>query len=321
MMHSSIQCIINLQLILHRWIKKQVLISIIIFLTYFTLSNAAKMKAKPVNLTEFINDEGYSCNQDAPSLTIGDIFVSDDLTLEKIRKEHNVFILGVSSSNCDECWKGEIIIYQTKLLFESKELEYNNKSIPIVRLDSSLYRNMLEKESIKLQGKTRLFLYFKNKYFAYNEADHLHLFLHFINRVLNPIIKLTSGEQIDKFYNTKEEWIESTQFYKNKYRYIGEVFHNMTKVTRAIMFIQDKNQYRDKRSIFINAASDLSIRTDLRIGIVENPQLVKRYKESMGSTWLNSKEISNFIIVFDNKRPIKGKQRFYDLNKDKVDFK
>ena len=137
-----------------------------LFILLWILFARAKKKPKTVDITQFTNDEGYNWNKEVSSLTIGDVFVSDDNPLHKIQKELKTFILGVSSSNCDEWCKDEIIIYQTKLLFESKEIQFKNQSIPFVRLDSRLHKSMLDLAGVKLQGKTRLFLFHKNKYFT-----------------------------------------------------------------------------------------------------------------------------------------------------------
>ena len=147
------------------------------------------------------------------------------------------------------------------------------------------------------------------------------MFLNFINRILFPVVKLNSIDATDDFYNTTKEWTEMTSFYAKNYRPIGDLFSNMTKVTRVIMFISDADKHANDISNLTKTARELGIRTDLRIGIVTDKTLANKYLNSKGNLWFNSTTLSNVIVAFDNKRSGSSLQRFYNLDSSKFDMK
>jgi hypothetical protein len=72
------------------------------------------------------------------------------------------------------------------------------------------------------------------------------LFLHFINRVLNPTIHLKSASDIDRFLDSDTEFKENNEFYKVKYEPIGPYWKEMSKHTRVIGFFHDKKEYKNE---------------------------------------------------------------------------
>ena len=52
--------------------------------------------------------------------------------------------------------------------------------------------------------------------------------------------------------------------------------------TRVVAFIYDKDEYKDEIKFIKNAARFLSGRENLRIGIVDDPKLVKKFKLKYG---------------------------------------
>ena len=80
------------------------------------------------------------------------------------------------------------------------------------------------------------------------------LFLHFINRVLNPLVHLDSEQQIEKFMNPDEEYEEHTDIYKIKYEPIGDYYRRMGKRVRVIGFFNDKKEYKNEFKLFKEAA-------------------------------------------------------------------
>ena len=285
--------------------KKALRVVIFIILTYcFGLAWTASTKdekKEEIDITQFKNEEGFKCKKDIPTLTIGDIFVTANHTLQQIEKEQEVFILGVSNSLWIEWWKGEIVLAQVRRLFDIQEFDYKKKPIPIVRLDEYYYSEMIEKSNIRLDGVPRLYLFYNSKYYVFSEGDHLNLFLLFLNRIINPVVKLKTEELTEMFFNAKVEWIESTSFYKVKYRSIYDIFPKMNKITRVIAFVSDEKRFSKQINELYSAARDLGIRTDLRIGIVTNATIVQKYVDVMGINWFNSSS-TNSIVLFDNKK-------------------
>jgi hypothetical protein len=271
------------------------------------------------DLEQFVSDEGFACKNDVPALTIGDHHVTEKNTLSLIKEEHDVFILGVSEADCYECCKGEVILAQVKRLFEIGDIEYEGKPLPIVRLDVSKYSEQVEEEKIYLDGVPRIFVYFKGSYYMYIEGDNLNLFLMFLNKVLYPLAELKTEQQVEIFASVENEFIESTPFYKTKYRGIEDLIHNMTKVTRVLALISEDSKYTTKIEELEAAARKLVERTDLRVGIVRDSGVVGKFKETMGENWFNETSKNTVVLFRDGVDP-GDMQRFYDVETDDYDF-
>ena len=78
--------------------------------------------------------------------------------------------------------------------------------------------------------------------------------LNFINRVLHPTLHLKTEEEINLFLDSDKEFVENTEFFKNKYEEFGDSFNNMPKHTRVIAFFHDKNEYKNEFKLFTIAA-------------------------------------------------------------------
>lgn len=50
------------------------------------------------------------------------------------------------------------------------------------------------------------------------------MFLHFINRVVNPLVTLKTEAAVLQFLDSEKEYEEDSEFYKNKYEPIGDYY-------------------------------------------------------------------------------------------------
>jgi hypothetical protein len=114
------------------------------------------------------------------------------------------------------------------------------------------------------------------------------MFLHFINRVVNPLVTLKTEAEIDRFLDSEREYEEAGEFYKNKYEPIGEYYGRMGKRVRVIGFFHDKSEYKNELRMLTDAAQALAgKRDDLRVGLVTDKSLVKAYKARYGPKWFD----------------------------------
>jgi hypothetical protein len=138
-----------------------------------------------------------------------------------------------------------------------------------------------------------------------------------INRYLNPIVPLTSEEEIDSFIEMENEWKEKTDFMRNDQNGMGVGYKNLTIKMRAIVFFPDKSEYKNEYKNVKQAAEDSGNRDDLRVGIVTDRKLVKLYKDTYGLEWFPSLS-SNCIVLFKQGRE---KNRIYDLQTEQLNVK
>ncbi len=70
-----------------------------------------------------------------------------------------------------------------------------------------------------------MMVYKKGEYYLYESYYIKNMFLHFINRVLYPVVTLKSEVDIATFLSSEAEYDETgSKFYKNKYEPIGDYY-------------------------------------------------------------------------------------------------
>ena len=90
----------------------------------------------------------------------------------------------------------------------------------------------------------------KGDYYSYNGFSMVNMFFHFMNRVLTPMVHLKTLDEVSRFLEIDKEWKESTNFYKNKYESIQEVYDKLGKHVRVIGFFHDKKEYSTEYKLF-----------------------------------------------------------------------
>ena len=67
-----------------------------------------------------------------------------------------------------------------------------------------------------------------------------------MNRHLFPVVLLKTYEDIEKFIDVNQDWIENTPLYKNGSQSFNPGFSTIAKITRVVAFISDKSEYKDE---------------------------------------------------------------------------
>lgn len=99
-----------------------------------------------------------------------------------------------------------------------EEIQYKGRAISLVRIDGSKYADILHKSKIPFKKSPQLYVYFKEKFYAYENGYDLNLFIHFVNKHFYPVVILDSIEKVEEFTDTSKEFIENTPIYRNMYR-------------------------------------------------------------------------------------------------------
>ena len=129
---------------------------------------------------------------------------------------------------------------------------------------------------------------------------------------------LKTHEQITRFINPNEEWVEDTPFYKKGYLSTNATFQRLHKVTRVVAFISDKEDYADELKELVGHSLNLGFRDDLRIAKVIDRRLVKRYKEEYQHLWFQEFSSSSVVLFRKNETFLLGNLNhplvsYYDL--------
>lgn len=113
-------------------------------------------------------------------------------------KKHELMIIGVSDSECFSCCQSEGLLTD----FQALNLKIKQKNIPIYRIDTSKPSSqaILAKEELAFDQVPRVLVYRDGRFYSYDSGfDRLDLMLHFVNRLLNPVVKLNTEEDILRF--------------------------------------------------------------------------------------------------------------------------
>lgn len=134
---------------------------------------------------------------------------------------------------------------------------------------------------------------------------------------MNPLITLTSEEEIEKFLDQKTFWepdYNTTFFRKIKSEYVPrmEDHYGQLKIqTRVICFLWDKKEYKEEYNSLKNDAKFLSTRENLRIGFVDNQKLIKKIKAKYSTKMFTNIAMSSLVL-----KRYDGELENYDLTGD-----
>ena len=81
-------------------------------------------------------------------------------------------------------------------------------------------------------------------------------------------------------------------------------------------FFHDKSEYKNERRLLEDAAQRLAgRRDDLRVALVTNQTLVRRYKEKYGPRWFDQYSLNSIVL---EREP--GTYAYYDVEKESEDL-
>ena len=129
-----------------------------------------------------------------------------------------------------------------------------------------------------------------------------------MNRLQHPLLPLNSEEAIDQFLDTSIDVVETTGFLdKNKDNKqvagLGDHYMKLKYKTRVLVFTYEKEDFEAEIKTLKKVGRLLSQRLSIRIGFVEDRELIRLYKKRYSSNWFIDLVFSNAIVLqrFDKK--------------------
>ena len=128
--------------------------------------------------------------------------------------------------------------------------------------------SFIEKEGYQFNNLPALYVSFHDKMFQYTENSlNVDVFLHFMGRVVDPLIHLEEEEQVLDFFSTADDHQCVADF-------IGQIFQGLTQdqvpvltnykklrlKTRVVCFFYEKEDYKDEIKILKSQARVLAYR-------------------------------------------------------------
>jgi hypothetical protein len=136
------------------------------------------------------------------------------------------------------------------------------KAIPVFRIDISKPSSqaVMEKEELFFDAVPRVIIYKDKRFYSYDSGyDRLDLFLHHINRIINPVVDLKTEDDVMNFLGLNlvdgklpDFWEPDysttflSQLGEGKIPSINDHWHSHTHRTRVILFVYDSEEYKEE---------------------------------------------------------------------------
>ena len=232
------------------------------------------------------------CQPERPNLAAGHIQLTDKNYAKWRKDNEKLHILGVSDSSCKDCCHTEQILEKLKEKFDSKVYTAKKgKKIQIGRVDAMTSPAFLEKEMLPVDELPALFIMHDGKYYRYRidttisdegYYEDISGMIHFLNRLQHPLVPLATEDAVESFLDEGTEWVEKTGFMKKDPVQLGKFYNVMKHKTRVLVFMFDKDEYQAEMKSIRESARISAQRLGLRIGLVEDPKLIRLYKAKKG---------------------------------------
>mmetsp|Transcript_16561 Transcript_16561/g.28176 ORF Transcript_16561/g.28176 Transcript_16561/m.28176 type:complete len:297 (+) Transcript_16561:287-1177(+) len=185
-------------------------------------------------------------------------------------------------------------------------MKKKRRSIPIVRVDSSKKMDLFAKEGLPNKPQPSIQVYYDGTYYEYDGSFEVEAseeggegkiaLLHFINRLLNPLVQLKSEEEIELFLDQKKEWVEKSKFIKGAAEdlVMGDAYKRLQFKTRVIAFFYSKQDYDEELNAVRDVARRLARREQFRIALVSDPEIIKSLREK--TSWFHDNSPNALVL-------------------------
>jgi hypothetical protein len=148
-----------------------------------------------------------------------------------------------------------------------------------------------------------LYLYNDGDYWRYDaKISDVDRFLNWMNKILFPLVQLTSEEQVDLFFDHRKEWMENTPFFsKSPFKPYGPSYDQSNAKTRVVVFMYDKEDFSDEVALIRRSGRFSAQRDDLRIGIITDGKVIKRFKARYGSLYFPEGAHTSVVLMRHDK--------------------
>lgn len=107
-------------------------------------------------------------------------------------------------------------------------------------------------------------------------SSQVNAVLHFMNKIMHPVVHLKDMAQIEEFSKHDFEWTEETDFINSeKPAPLGDIFEHSVLKTRVLVLDQDAKELHDAQV----AARHLADRVELRFGFNRDEAVLKEYDD------------------------------------------
>lgn len=119
--------------------------------------------------------------------------------------------------------------------------------------------------------------------------------MHYINKLINPVVELQTEEELVDFLDLNKEPNETSRFFKDKQVPLGKEYSDKKTKTRVVAFIFEKDEFKEELKNLRAASRYSGRRFDLRMGVVYDKKIIKKYKAKHGN-WFPEVTYSTIIL-------------------------
>jgi hypothetical protein len=232
----------------------------------------------------------------------------------------------MSDSACEMCCQSETLLKELQSEFREGKYTHKKNKIKVARVDVAKKYNFIEKEYLRIETQPSVFIFYDGNFFMFEGARTVPEFLHWMNKIINPIVTLSTDDEIQKFLAFENEFEEKTKLFENNPVFLGDTYKNRKIKTRVIAFLFDKKDFNDELSNLRFAGKISAKRDELRIGMVTDKKLIKKYKANHGTLWFPEGSYSTIVLKrYDGKTfnhdPLQGEPALgfvYWINKKSI---
>jgi hypothetical protein len=119
---------------------------------------------------------------------------------------------------------------------------------------------------------------------------------------LNPLVTLKTEEEVEDFFNDIDDpWYQdqTTPYFKKAgvppIPYAAH-YEKLKLKTRVVAFFYDKTEYKAEFKELKEDARFLATRDNLRIGVVDNPRIIKKLKQKHQTAWFSAHSLSSLVL-------------------------
>jgi hypothetical protein len=168
----------------------------------------------------------------------------------------------------------------------------------VVRVDISKKWKFITKDGLRADNMPAVLVYFEGEYHVYdgtnrNNTDEI---LHLINKFINPIVTLDTEEELQAFLNLENEFVEKNKFFEKKPVLLGNIYKQRKPKTRVLAFLMDIDDFADEIDTLKQTARYSAKRDELRVGMVLDKKIIRKYKANHGTLWFPEGSFSTLVL-------------------------
>lgn len=155
----------------------------------------------------------------------------------------------------------------------------------------------VEREGIRAESSPAIFVYYDGVFYPFDgNRTSIGPLIFFMNRLVTPLLSLETEQDLLNFLELSNEPNETTKFLSKSQLKMGSEYTDRQVKTRVVAFIYDKDDFKEELRVLRQSSRSSARRDDLRVGIVTDRKVIKKYKQKYGTAWFPEVSYSSLVL-------------------------